>query len=232
MHWYAAMNYGWMESSWTWRCVSHQHKKRRALSPHHMRTMSVGNNDGEMQGEGWSFLLWQASKQPAGWIAVIGVKCPQLVVHWQSCAARSSILSLRRSCRRRGEEGGRYRCETQQSHSCGANARSGVENEAAAPLQNRLPYHHWVHMLGRRGWYGCRWWKGRSIFSTVPSNGFFSVWECVCFESATYERESFYNHWPLSLLEMPAWDWLWEWLTSTLIVLLYCQTKRCQWITV
>lgn len=82
--------------------VSHQHKKRRALSPRHMRTMSVGNNDGEMQGEGWSFLLWQASKQPAGWIAVIGVKCPQLAVHWQSCAARSSILSLRRSCRRRG----------------------------------------------------------------------------------------------------------------------------------
>lgn len=50
-----------------------------------------------------------------------------------------------------GEKGGRYRCETQQTHSCGANARSGVENEAAAPLQNRLPYHHWVHMLGGSG---------------------------------------------------------------------------------
>lgn len=59
---------------------------------------SPRNNGGEMRAEGWSFLLWQASKQPAGWIAVIGVKCPQLAVHCSLASISSSPL--------RKEEGG------------------------------------------------------------------------------------------------------------------------------
>lgn len=88
-----------------------------------------------------------------------------------------------------GEEGGRYRCGTQQTHSCGAYACSSVENEAAAPLQNRLPYHHWEGVLAADGG------KGEASFQRCPLMGF-SLYESVCVESATYEKESFYNHWP------------------------------------
>lgn len=189
MHWYAAMNYGWMESSWTWRCVSHQHKKRRALSPRHMRIMSVGNNGGEMQGEGWSFLLWQASKQPAGWIAVIGVKCPQLAVHWQSCAARSSILSLRRSCRRGGRRRG-----------AGTGVRLSRLTHVALTLaavwrmKRRLPYKIDCHIIiGSTCWAGggdmaADGGKGEASFQRCPLMGF-SLCECVCVLSLLLMRE-------------------------------------------
>lgn len=100
----------------------------------------------------------------------------------------------------------------------------------------RLPYKIDCHIIiGSTCWAGggdvsADGGKGEASFQRCPLMGF-SLCESVCDESATYERESFYNHWPLWWLEMPAWDWLWEWLTSTLIVLLWCRTKRCQWVT-
>lgn len=170
-----------MESSWTWPRVFHRHKKHRALSPRHVRTMSAGNNGGEMQGKGWSFLLWQASKQPAGWIAVIGVKCPQLAVHWQSCSARSSVLSLRRPCGRGG--GGQVQVWDSADSLMWCLRLQQCGEWSGGSLTKSIA----ISSLGRG--VGCRWWKGRGIFSTVPSNGFFSVRECVCWICYLWERE-------------------------------------------
>lgn len=70
----------------------------KSAVPSRTPATSPRNNGSETRAEGWSFLLWQASKQPAGWMAVIGVKCPQLAVHCSLASISPSPL--------RKEEGG------------------------------------------------------------------------------------------------------------------------------
>lgn len=66
----------------------------------------------------------------------------------------------------------------------------------------RLPYKIDCHIIiGSTCWAGggdvsADGGKGEASFQRCPLMGF-SLCESVCVESATYDRESFYNHWPL-----------------------------------
>lgn len=146
----------------------------KSAVPSRAPATSLRNNRGETRAEGWSFLLWQASKQPAGWIAVIGVKCPQLAVHWQSRGARFYLTSPLRK-----EEGG-------SGTGMGLCRLTHVVLTLAAVwrMKHRLPYKIDCHIIigpyaGQKGVMRLQMEKRRHIL-TLPSNGFLCACVCVC----------------------------------------------------